>query len=682
MEELRIQYVNLELQGNHESHYTQGFSSKTLVVRRGAPFKITLLLKGRAFNPHTDTLMFRILLGQLYAEFPVTFSKQRSTSRWSAYFTPKGLNPNSPSLYISSPASSSIGRYSVQLHVLTQHGQKGYVVGDFVLLCNPWCHEDAVYIPFEDQREEYVNNDSGLLYMGTPKNLESRPWSFDQYEPEILDICLKLLQVSPQHGRNLQKDYLGHSDPIYLSRVVSAMINCEDDRGVLRGNWLGDFKNGVNPSKWTGSADILRQWAKSKFSPVMYGQCWVFAAVMCTVMRALGIPSRVITNFNSAHDTNGNLVIEEFYSETGKKLPHSKDSIWNFHVWVECWMTRPDLGAGFDGWQVLDPTPQERSGGIFCCGPAPVKAIRDRRVDLVYDIPFVYAEVNADVHTVIVKQGQVLSSSIDTERVGSLIVTQTIGSPRPQNITGNYKPTKAAMSLHRSKSATFSGESTHKRGSTRGLSVSLSLLKVPVAGENITFTVMVTNTDSIPKVLREHVNAQTKKYNRSPSGTFWEVHNIVRIAPYEAMVIHHLIDHAQYESLMGDDLVNLAVVIEDESTQERVLASEEFNITSPQLSIQIADEDSVMLHKEHTALVVFCNTFSVPVSGLLTVTGSGLIEGEMHSRIQLFKPGCTMERSFSFIPRMVGKKMLQATLVLKNNSAKIVGYRMISVKSA
>ncbi len=36
----------------------------------------------------------------------------------------------------------------------------------------------------------------------------------------------------------------------------------------------------------------------------------------------------------------------------------------NFHVWVECWMTRRDLGQGMDGWQVLDPTPQERSGGV------------------------------------------------------------------------------------------------------------------------------------------------------------------------------------------------------------------------------------------------------------------------------------------------------------------------------
>lgn len=45
-------------------------------------------------------------------------------------------------------------------------------------------------------------------------------------------------------------------------------------------------------------------------------------------MRVLGIPCRVVTNFNSAHDTNGNLVIEEYYTETGQKLNRSKDSIW------------------------------------------------------------------------------------------------------------------------------------------------------------------------------------------------------------------------------------------------------------------------------------------------------------------------------------------------------------------
>ena len=39
------------------------------------------------------------------------------------------------------------------------------------------------------------------------------------------------------------------------------------------------------------------------------------------------------------------------------------DSVWNFHVWNEVWMTRPDLQAGYGGWQAIDATPQETSEG-------------------------------------------------------------------------------------------------------------------------------------------------------------------------------------------------------------------------------------------------------------------------------------------------------------------------------
>lgn len=39
------------------------------------------------------------------------------------------------------------------------------------------------------------------------------------------------------------------------------------------------------------------------------------------------------------------------------------DSIWNFHVWNECWMCRPELASGYGGWQAVDATPQEMSGG-------------------------------------------------------------------------------------------------------------------------------------------------------------------------------------------------------------------------------------------------------------------------------------------------------------------------------
>lgn len=37
----------------------------------------------------------------------------------------------------------------------------------------------------------------------------------------------------------------------------------------------------------------------------------------------------------------------------------------NYHVWNEVWMKRPDLGSAYDGWQVIDATPQELSDDMF-----------------------------------------------------------------------------------------------------------------------------------------------------------------------------------------------------------------------------------------------------------------------------------------------------------------------------
>ncbi|MEQ2315858.1 hypothetical protein AMECASPLE_026723 [Ameca splendens] len=681
--DLSIQHANLELSENLGRHRTDGFkNANALVVRRGAPFKISVQLKGRPFNPRTDSLRIKVILGRLYVEMPVTFSTKHSSSRWNAYIDPNNLNFQKLSIFIYSPASVSVGCYTFQLSVSTQDGQKSTVVGDFIMLCNPWCSEDAVYIPFEDQREEYILSDSGLLFMGTPMNLVSRPWSFDLYEPGVLEACLDLLKVSPQHQKNKRKDYLNRGNPVYISRVVSAMINSEDDRGVLKGNWTDDFKQGVSPSKWTGSKDILRMWAQSGYSPVKYGQCWVFAAVMCTVMRVLGIPCRVVTNFNSAHDTNANLVVEEYYSETGQKLNRSQDSIWNFHLWVECWMTRRDLGPDMDGWQVLDPTPQERSGGVFCCGPAPVKGIRNKRTDLIYDIPFIYAAVNADVHTIILSsQDQVVGFSKDTEKVGSLICTKAIGYPRVQNITGDYKYIKSPTSTLSSRSSTISNNSTLRRATApEGVLVSLTLNKSPASGEPISFLVKAVNKQKIPKVVKVHLNAQAKEYNHSPSETFWEKHGVIQLAPMEVKVVQEHILPAQYEHVMENSLINLAVILEDMATHKRVLASEEFNIASPELIIQVADEDSIVPNKQLTATVTFTNSFSRPVSGLLTVAGAGLIAGKKQFRMPSLRPGGKASQSITLTPSMAGVKMLQASISLSDTNT-IRCFKMISVNS-
>ena len=71
--------------------------------------------------------------------FPVASSQKASLSRWGACFDQEGLNTLTPSVFLSTPASAAVGQYNLQLHVLTQHGQKAYMVGRFILLCNPWC---------------------------------------------------------------------------------------------------------------------------------------------------------------------------------------------------------------------------------------------------------------------------------------------------------------------------------------------------------------------------------------------------------------------------------------------------------------------------------------------------------------------------------------------------------------
>lgn len=50
--------------------------------------------------------------------------------------------------------------------------------------------------------------------------------------------------------------------------------------------------------------------------------------------------------------------MDKYYSINLRELEYDpynekgEDSIWNYHVWNEVWMARPDLPVGFGGWQV------------------------------------------------------------------------------------------------------------------------------------------------------------------------------------------------------------------------------------------------------------------------------------------------------------------------------------------
>lgn len=286
---------------------------------------------------------------------------------------------------------------------------------------------------------EYVLSESTLIFRGTYNRIRPVPWHLGQFQRDVLDCAMLIVS---QIGRVAAGN---RGDPVRVSRALSAAVNYNDDNGVLFGSWEDKYPDGISPTKWSSSVEIMQKyWKKRK--PVKYGQCWVFAGVLAAATRALGLPSRIITNYNSAHDRHASLTVDVFVDDDGNRINMERDdSVWNYHVWNEVWMERPDLEAGpmgsYGGWQAIDSTPQEPSDDQYRCGPASVLAVKLGEVQKPYDHSFLYAEVNADkVYWLYSGPTQPLKLlKKDTFAIGHFISTKAIGQYTREDITNTYK---------------------------------------------------------------------------------------------------------------------------------------------------------------------------------------------------------------------------------------------------
>ncbi|VDI37121.1 transglutaminase 1 [Mytilus galloprovincialis] len=339
--------------------------------------------------------------------------KELKRNDWSAVIAEK-QSKTEYMITISTPANCIVSNW--QLVVETISATEGQPVTSVYvhptltfILFNPWCKDDDVYFDNNSLLKEYVLNDSGAIFHGNYKQIGAKPWFFGQ-------------------------------------------VNSNDDNGILTGKWDSDYVDGIAPLKWNGSVRILKQHVNTK-KAVKYGQCFTFSGVVTTICRALGIPCRNVTNFASAHDSDGTVTIDVYWDLERKENVEGigkSDSVWNFHCWNDVWMRRNDLPFGNNGWQVIDATPQERSTGMYQCGPMSVAAIKSGNCELLYDGPFVFAEVNADKVNWGRDGGQWFILSLDKSAIGQNISTKVPdGKPvRPhltdtsvirQDITDEYK---------------------------------------------------------------------------------------------------------------------------------------------------------------------------------------------------------------------------------------------------
>ncbi|XP_059115525.1 protein-glutamine gamma-glutamyltransferase 5 isoform X2 [Peromyscus eremicus] len=569
---------------------------------------------------------------------------------------------------------------------------------------------DAVYLESEPQRQEYVMNDYGFIYQGSKSWIRPCPWNYGQFEENIIDICLELLEKSLNFQVDPSTDCALRGSPVYTSRVVCAMINSNDDSGVLNGNWSENYVDGVNPAEWTGSVAILKQWHATGCQSVRYGQCWVFAAVMCTVMRCLGIPTRVITNFDSGHDTDGNLIIDEYYDNTGRILENmKKDTVWNFHVWNECWMARRDLPPGHGGWQVLDATPQETSNGLYCCGPASVKAIKEGEVDLNYDTRFAFSMVNADCMSWLVYGGKEQKIHQDTATVGNFISTKSIQSDERDDVTESYKYEEGSLQerqvfqkalqklkagrsqgSHQGDSNPFSSVPPRQDGSRSldtpslrpsdviQVSLKFELLDPPNMGQDINFVLLAVNMSPQFKDLKLNLSAQSLLHDGSPLAPFWQDVAYITLFPEEEKTYPCKILYSQYSQYLSTDkLIRISALGEEKSSPEKILVNKIITLTFPGIVINVLG--AAFVNQPLTVQVVFSNPLSEPVEDcVLTLEGGGLFRKQQRVLIGVLRPHHKASITLKTIPFKSGQRQIQANL-RSNKFKDIKGYRNVYV---
>uniref|UniRef100_A0A4W6BKE7 protein-glutamine gamma-glutamyltransferase n=1 Tax=Lates calcarifer TaxID=8187 RepID=A0A4W6BKE7_LATCA len=526
---------------------------------------------------------------------------------------------------------------------------------NLINITNVHLQDDWVFLPDERERQEYVLNEQGTIYVGTEYYPRPRDWIFGQFEEDMVDICLKILDVNPKHTKDPADDVSARCNPIYVSRVISAMINSNGDHGVLTGRWDGIYNDGERPDSWLGSVRILRKWYKTSCRPVKYGQCWVFAGVMCTVMRFFGIPCRVVTNFQSAHDTHNNLTIDYYHGENGR-LRNLIVSCRNYHVWVEGWMKRPDLkkGNSYDGWQVLDPTPQEKSEGVFCCGPAPVAAILQGDTNLKYDVPFVFAEVNADIVKWMVRaNGSKIKMNSDSKKVGKSISTKAVGYNRRTDLTNNYKHDLLNLNIYLSIIQSLKTSSIFYCFLNQETKIK--------SGQDIHLKLKLCNRDRTNRTMSIYINAQGMRYTGVPvSHILNTVQEKMLLSGQEVIVPIQIPLQTYNNHMVNCDSVKVSAVAIDKQNQNDIYESEiDISMEYPSLSMKVLGEARV--DRKMTMEVEFTNTLNATLRNCsLTVTGSGMYKFDSVERLVQLEPNATWKLLITTIPRRSGTRVVVA----------------------
>nr|XP_055038539.1 coagulation factor XIII A chain-like [Misgurnus anguillicaudatus] len=660
---LSVVSVDMHATENKKDHNTNKYKNSNLIVRRNQEFTIVIKFN-RPFKEHQDNVQVEFLIGTTPDVNKGTYNivsigKEKRDGSWKCRVV--NTHDNEVAVGITPDSSCIVGRFRTFVVVVSDMGKQRTQRNpdtDVYVLFNPWDPADQVYMEKDEDRQEYVLNDVGIIYNGDHDNVTSRSWNYGQFEQGVLDACLLVMDVG-------KVPLVFRGNGTQVARQAAALINAQDDNGVLVGNWSSDYSGGTAPTAWTGSPEILLKYAKTGGTPVCYGQCWVFAGVLNTFVRCLGIPVRVITNYCSAHDNTGNLMTDIVLDEAGRvDKRKTTDSVWNYHCWNEVYMKRLDLPSQYSGWQVIDSTPQETSDGLYRCGPTSVNAIREGEISYQFDARFVFAELNSDmIYYQSDKYGKRKVIHVDPTYVGKLVLTKKLNSSEYEDITSNYKyPEGTLKEREAMEMAESRGVPTRNNlaPAASGLAIELQADVVKM-GDNLKLTMNVKNETTKKCTIHTTLTGCVVYYTGVISSFFKFENGDVTVESLQTETLKIDVRAMEYMPYLVEQS-NLMFVVYGQIDDKDVSLSKMKVVTllPPDLTLRVTGTPQV--GKDLMITVEFLNPFNYTLENVqLRLDGPDLIQTKMKKYRQIF-PGGTIKYKESIIPKASGKKTLMACL--------------------
>nr|CAD7601167.1 unnamed protein product [Timema genevievae] len=645
-EVVSVKEVDLCLAENGPPHHTEKYElmerekDPRLVVRRGQQFVMRITLS-RGYNPEKDAVSFIFTVvdaekpnygqGSLVA-VPLLANGAESGGAWNAVL--ENSTENIITVHVTPAADSIIGQWNIEIDTkLKNDGAFSYSHKDPIyILYNPWCRLDQVYMEGDNLLAEYVLADTGLIWRGSYNRLRPCVWKYAQFEKDILDCALYLMTKVGKVGLS------GRADPIKTTRAMSAAVNSPDDNGAVQGNWSDDFGSHTPPTKWIGSMKILQQ---------------------------------TVTTYSSAHDTQNSLTVDYFVNEEGETMEElNNDSIWNFHVWNEVWMDRPDLLPGdYGGWQAIDATPQELSEDMFRCGPASVAAVKQGEVLRPYDNAFVFSEVNADkVFWRYAGPTQPLKLlRKDVLGIGQLISTKAVGEFKREDVTDSYKyPEKRATMLRALKQSESHFSRYYLNDDFNDINFNFELRDDIVIGQPFSVVVVMKNRSrtenyTVKVILRVDAVLYTGTVKDAVKRD--DVERVVKAGAVEEIRMEVTYDE-YYRRLVDQCAFNIACLATIQGNNYEYFAQDDFRVRKPDIKIKIEGEP--VQGQEFSAVATLKNPLPIPLKkGQFLIEGPGITSQLKIKVPQNVAPNTEATVTFKMTPKFSGRSTIVAKFVAK-----------------